>query len=431
MQEAHDPYGALRRPDYLRLLGGGILTSLGAEMQAVAVGWEIYQRTHSPGHLGLVGLAQFLPVLCFALPAGNAADRWNRKLLLMAALAIMAGASMCLAAVSLNQAPLPLMYSALILAGVGRAFSIPARWSLLPQVVPQHLLSNAVTWNSTGWQLATISGPAVGGAVIARFDPLGAYLATALCQLIGMVLASTLNVPTHRPAHGGDGVTPAPAHPWYAGAKFIWQTKPILATITLDLFAVLLGGATALLPVFAHDILFVGPVGMGWLRTAPSVGALAMALSLAHAPPLRRPGVTLLLAVAGFGFATIIFGFSENYLLSWGALALTGAFDNVSVVVRGTLIQTMTPDALRGRVASVNAVFISSSNELGALESGVLAEFVGPEYSVVLGGIGTLLVVVISMALWPELTRLSPATAATKPHESADGSDATLANPAQ
>src|SRR5262249_31375333 len=155
-------------------------------------------------------------------------------------------------------------------------------------------------WNSTGWQLATISGPAVGGVVIAKFDPLGAYLITALCQIIGMALASTLNVPMHRPAHGGDGVTPAPAHPWYAGAKFIWQTKPILATITLDLFAVLLGGATALLPVFAHDILFVGPVGMGWLRTAPSVGALAMALTLAHSPPLRRPGVTLLLAVAGF-----------------------------------------------------------------------------------------------------------------------------------
>lgn len=431
MQEAHDPYGVLRRPDYLRLLGGGILMSLGAEMQLVAALWEIYQRTHSPGHLGLVGLVQFLPILCLALPAGHAADRWNRKYLLLVALTIMAVASLSLAAVSFSQGPLPLMYAALMLAGVGRAFSIPARWSLLPQVVPPHLLSNAVTWNSSGWQLATISGPAIGGVVIARFDPLGAYLTTAVCQIVGMALASTLHVPSHRPAPGGDGVPAAPAHPWYAGAKFIWQTKPILATITLDLFAVLLGGATALLPVFAHDILFVGPVGMGWLRTAPSVGALAMALTLAHSPPLRRPGVTLLLAVAGFGIATIIFGVSENYVLSWAALALTGALDNISVVVRGTLIQTMTPDALRGRVAAVNAVFISSSNELGALESGILAEFVGPVYSVVLGGIGTLLVVAISMALWPELTRLSRAAAATKPDESADGSDATLAKPAQ
>jgi MFS family permease len=432
MQEAHDPYAALRQPNYLRLLGGGIFASLGAEMQLVAVYWEIYQRTHSPGHLGLVGLVQFLPILCLALPAGHAADRWNRKYLLLVALTIMTVASLSLAAVSLNQAPLPLMYASLILAGVGRAFSIPARWSLLPQVVPAHLLSNAVTWNSSGWQLATISGPALGGLVIARFDPLGAYLGTALFLGIGMISVSTIRMPTRPLAPGGDGAQPAPAHPWYAGAKFIWQTKPILATITLDLFAVLLGGATALLPVFAVKILEVGPTGMGLLRTAPSAGALTMALTLAHSPPLRRPGVTLLLAVAGFGIATIIFGFSKNYMLSWAALALTGALDNISVVVRGTLIQTMTPDALRGRVAAVNAVFISSSNELGALESGVVAEFVGPVYSVVLGGIGTLFVVAVSMALWPELTRLtSRPTVAAKPMEGSDGGDAAIANPAQ
>jgi MFS family permease len=408
MHESHDPYGALKQPDYRRLLAGNILASLGAEMQAVAVGWEIYQRERAAWLLGLVGLVQFLPVLCLAIPAGSLADRWNRKHLLMVALTIMTAAAAGLATISHSSGPLWIVYLLLVLAGVGRAFSIPARWSLVPQVVPPHLLRNAVTWNSTGWQLATISGPALGGIVIATFEPAGAYVATALCQAVSMVLISTIRAHSF-PLPVGRSDAPsdrALIHPWYAGVQFIWRTKLILATITLDLFAVLLGGATALLPIFAQDILEVGPVGLGWLRTAPSVGALIMALGLAHWPPQRRPGLALLGGVVGFGLATIAFGLSEIYVVSWSALALTGAFDNISVVVRGTLIQTMTPNSLRGRVAAVNAVFISSSNELGALESGLVAQFLGPVATVVLGGAGTLLVVVICVLRWPELAAL-------------------------
>jgi MFS family permease len=410
MPEPHDPYAALRQPDYRRLLAGGLLASLGAEMQAVAIGWEIYQRTNTPWLLGLVGLVQFLPVLCLALPAGHVADRANRKRLLLCALAVMASASSGLALVSFFELPLALVYGLLMVAGAARAFSIPARWAILPQVVPADVLHNAVTWNSSGWQLATISGPALGGVVIATLQPAGAYCATAICLVTAMFMITSIrsntDAPRHRPVEEGSVELPI-SQAWWAGAHFIWISKPILAAMTLDLFAVLLGGATALLPIFAKDILDVHAVGLGFLRTAPSVGALIMAVSLAHAPPLARPGIALLIAVAGFGIATIVFGFSENYALSWAALALTGGFDNVSVVVRGTLIQTMTPDALRGRVAAVNAVFISSSNELGALESGVAAQFLGPVWAVVLGGAGTLLVVLSSIGIWPDLMRLT------------------------
>jgi MFS family permease len=344
---------------------------------------------------------QFLPVLCLALPAGYAADRWNRKYLLMGALTIMVSTSTGLATVSHFEMPLGLVYVLLVIAGIGRAFSIPARWALLPQVVPTSLLNNAVTWNSSGWQLATIGGPALGGWVLAYFPPADAYLITAGCMTTSLSLISTI---APRPMHPTDSTGPVLA--WWAGAHFIWNHRPILATITIDLFAVLLGGATALLPIFAIA-LEVGPEGLGWLRAGPSVGALVMALTLAHRPPLARPGRALFAAVAGFGAATILFGLSQDFWLSWCALALTGAFDNISVVVRGTLVQTLTPDALRGRVAAVNAIFISSSNELGAFESGLVASWVGAVASVVIGGVGTLVVVVSALAKWPEMLRLT------------------------
>lgn len=401
MDEPHDPYGALKQPDYRRLLAGNVLASLGGEMQAATVGYELYQRTGEPYLLGLVGLVQFVPVLCLALPAGHLADRWNRKHLLTVALSILMMSAGGLALVSYHSGPLPLVFGLLMIAGVGRAFSIPARWSLVPQVVPPELLRNAVTWNSTGWQLATISGPFLAGVVMYAVQAVGAYVATMVCQAVGMALIVSVRLRTE-PAPLVE-----PVRSWWAGAQFIWRTKPILATITLDLFAVLLGGATALLPVFAKEILEVGEVGYGWLRSAQSVGALVMALALAHWPPSRRPGVAVVAGVVGFGAATIVFGLSELYVLSWVALALTGAFDNISVVVRGTLIQTMTPDVLRGRVASVNAVFISSSNELGALESGLVAQWLGPMATVVLGGSGTLLVAGIALWIWPELWTLS------------------------
>jgi MFS family permease len=398
----HDPYAALRSSDYLCLLAGNLLASIGTEMQSVAVGWELYQRTNSATALGLVGLVQFLPVLLLSLPAGHAADRYSRKWVLAAAQALMVLAALGLAALSYAAGPVPLVYVCLLVAGISQAFSAPARWALVPQTVPEDALANAATWNSSGWQIASVVGPACGGGVIALTDwAAPAYVLGAVCSVACILSLIPIRVRPH-----GQPVEELSLAALLAGISFVRRSKLILATITLDLFAVLLGGAVALLPIYARDILQCGPVGLGWLRAAPSLGALAMGMTLAHRPPLRRAGPTLLLAVAGFGLATIVFGLSRNLVLSFAMLAATGALDNISVVVRFTLVQLLTPDSMRGRVSAVNAIFIVSSNELGAFESGLTAQLFGPVASVVGGGIGTLVVVAAVTAIWPELLRV-------------------------
>ena len=402
MQEIHDPYAALRHADYRYLLCGNLLASIGTEMQSVAVGWELYQRTGSAAALGLVGLVQFLPVFVLSLPAGHAADRYSRRALLISAQGLMACVSLGLAILSLLHGPVSLLYLLLLLAGISQAFNSPARWALVPQVVPDKALTNAITWNSSGWQVASMLGPALGGLVIAAAGKAAAaYLLASLCSLTCARLIWRI-----RPRPVARHAEPVSLASLLAGAAFVWRTKLILATLTLDLFAVLLGGATALLPIFARDILEVGPSGLGWLRAAPSVGAFVMAIALAHRAPLRRAGPTFLAAVAGFGLATVVFGLSRSFALSFCALVLTGALDNISVVVRGTLVQVLAPDAMRGRISAVNAIFISSSNQLGAFESGITAELFGPVLSVVGGGIGTILVVLAVMWAWPEVLRL-------------------------
>ncbi len=402
MADEHDPYAALRHRDYRRLLGGTILAGLGSEVQATAVGWEVFEQTGRNDLIGYVGLVQFLPVLLFSLPAGQAADRYSRKGQLAVALGLLAVASLGLAARSFLGADIRLVYPCLLLAGIGRAFSAPARWALVPTVVPAEHLGNAVTWNSSGWQVAFAVGPSLGGLVIALTSgAAAAYLIAAACAVVTAVLIITIT--PQSPPRAVEGRSLASL---LAGAKFIGRTKLILATITLDLFAVLFGGAIALLPAYAKEILHVGPIGFGWLRAAPALGALGMAVALAHRPPLRRAGRTLLWAVAGFGVATIVFGLSQNFVLSFVMLAVTGALDNISVVVRGTLVQVLTPDAMRGRVSAVNAIFIDSSNRLGDFESGMTAQWFGPVASVVGGGVGTILVVLSVMALWPEVLRL-------------------------
>lgn len=402
MQDQHDPYAALRSRDYRLLLTGSLLAHTAGEMQAVGVGWELYRRTGEPAALGLVGLAQFLPVFLLSLPAGHAADRYNRKGLLLLAQALAALASGGLAALSFVQGPVPLYYVCICLAGISQAVSMPARWSLVPLVVPDRDLHNAVTWNSSSWQIASLLGPALGGGILGWLEQAApTYTAAA-----GFALASAACALPMRPRISQRQTETVSLASLMAGLRFVWQTKPILATITLDLFAVLLGGATALLPIFQKDVLGVGPAWLGWLRAAPSLGALLMALVLAHRGPLRRPGWAMLWSVAGFGAATVGFGLSRDPWLSFGLLALTGALDNVSVVVRGTLVQVLTPDAMRGRVTAVNGIFISSSNELGAFESGVTAQWFGPIISVIGGGIGTIVVVLAVAAAWPEVLRL-------------------------
>jgi MFS family permease len=398
----HDAYAALRYPGYRRLWGAMISSAIALEMLTVAVGWELYERTNSKAALGYVGLVQFLPVLLLALPAGHAADRFSRKWQFVAAQLLAALTTVGLGILSSREGPIAGIYIALTILGVARAFISPARSALLPAVVPREVLSNAVAWNSGGWQIASTLGPTLGGALIAWMGQVSIVyqIAASMSAFSALLVANSKPRETERATGAHDFASLA------AGVKFVWTTRLILATITLDLFAVLLGGAVALLPVYAKDILHVGPTGFGWLRAAPSIGAIVMALVLAHRPPLRRAGPTLMLSVAGFGVATIVFGISGSPWLSFAALAISGALDNISIVVRGTLVQLMTPEVMRGRVSAVTTIFIVCSNELGAFESGIAAEWLGTVPSVVIGGIGTLVVVGVVSQMFPELRKL-------------------------
>jgi MFS family permease len=418
MPADHNPYEALAYRDYRCLLAGNVCASIGAEIQATAVGWELYQRTDSAALLGLAGLAQFLPVLLLALPAGQAADRFNRRGLLQFAQGTMALGSLGLALLSLWQGPVGLIFLCLVLAGVSRAVGMPARSSLVPLVVPFECIGNAITWNSSGWQIANVAGPALGGLMLALGRPVWAYLVAGSCSLACVLLLVPI-----RPRPALRSTESRSLSFLLAGVRFVRRTELLLAAITLDLFAVLLGGATALLPIYARDILKVGPTGLGWLRAAPALGALLMALVLAHHPPRRHAGQALLWSVAGFGLATVVFGFSTNVILSFAMLALTGALDNVSMVVRGTLLHRLTPDEMRGRVTAVNAVFISSSNELGAFESGATAALFGPVVSVVGGGVGTILVVLLVVLRWPQLARLGQLHQPEASHRDAEATE--------
>lgn len=403
MSTPHDAYAALRHRDYRLLLSAGMLTTIGLEVQAVAVGWELFQRTNSAWYLGLTGLVQFLPVLVLALPAGQAADRYSRKLLFQLALATFALTSVGLTLLSVYEGPIGLILGCLFVSGVARSFSAPARTSLLPQLVPLEVLPNAVTWNASGWQFANVFGPALGGGLLYVVPPAATYAFAAVTAFASVWLLLPIR-PQERPRAPVDRSLAS----LLAGVRFVLRTDLLLAAITLDLFAVLLGGATALLPLYAEQILEVGSLGFGVLRAAPAVGALLMAVTLAHLPPLKRPGIAMLLSVLGFGVATIVFGLSTSFPLSLVMLLLTGALDNISIVVRGTLMQVLTPDEMRGRVAAVNIVFVSSSNELGAFESGATAEWFGPVRAVVGGGVGTILIVLLVAAAWPKLARLGP-----------------------
>lgn len=397
----HDPYAALRFWNFRLYMAGNALAIFGTQMQTAAVQWEVFERTHSKLMLGLIGLVQFLPMIALTLPAGHQADRAHRKAIVMLAMLSLAVCSLFLAWVSSTGGPVSWMFGALLMSGVARAFLQPAKAALLPHIVPRQVFSNAVTWNMSGFQVAAIIGPAACGQLIGYFKlAWPVYLVDACSTFTFFLFLAMIRVPRHAVT-----ATAATADALLAGFRFVSRNKIILAAITLDMFAVLLGGAVALLPVYADDILFVGPVGFGWLRTAPAVGALVFSFVLAHRPPIEQSGKTLLWTVVGFGIATIVFGVSRSYWLSLTMLFLTGAFDIVSVIIRHTLVQLLTPDEMRGRVSAINSVFIGASNELGSFESGLVAEVFTPVVSVVSGGVGTLLVVAGVAWLWPELRR--------------------------
>jgi MFS family permease len=399
--DRHDPIAALRHRDYRLLTLGKFVGVLGEQMLGVAIGWELYERTHTPLALGMVGLVQVIPVFVFALPAGDTADRFDRKRIVFLMEVLVALASVGLTFLSATVGPLVLVYGCLFLLGLARAFKEPAASALVAHAVPVEAFANAATWNSGAWQLATVAGPALGGLAIWFFGsatPVYAMNAGAAAIYFLLIAATRIHAPVEQRE-------PMSLSSFAAGLQFVWRTKIILAAITLDLFAVLLGGATALLPIFAKDILGVGPAGLGWLRAAPAAGAILSAAVIATRPPFKKAGKTLLWAVTGFGAATIVFGLSRSFALSLVMLALLGGLDQISVIIRGTLMLVRTPDALRGRVAAVHNVFVGASNELGEFESGVAAALFGPVIAVVGGGIGTLLIVLLVLRIWPEVAR--------------------------
>jgi MFS family permease len=410
-----DAYAAVRHPFVRRFAVGRFTAIAGWQMINVAVGWQLYERTGDAWALGLVGVFELTPVLLLMVVAGNAADRYPRRNVAMFAHGLVALAAIGLALVSRLNGPTIAIYSLLALIGTGRAFASPSVSTILPQLLAPEEFANANAWLSSIFQLAAISGPAMGGVLIAETGTATLpFAAAAVGQLVFIGILRTLPSPRQVTAaagsHAARGTSGSgrSAHDVFAGFRFIRRNPLFLAAITLDLFAVLFGGAVALLPIFAKDLLEVGPAGLGWLRAAPGVGALTMALATTRLRPWPRPGHALLIAVAGFGLATIGFGLSRSFALSLACLFLTGVFDNVSVVIRLTLEQTITPDHLRGRVSAINYVFVGFSNEFGAFESGATAALFGPTLSVIGGGVATLFVVAIVRGVWPELARLGP-----------------------
>lgn len=398
----YDPLAAMRFRDYRLFTIGRVLLFTGGQMQTVALGWELYERTNSPMALGGIGLAQVLPMIALTLITGHVADKNDRKKITLLAMLLLMFCSLTLAAISYYQGAVFLIYACLLLTGVARAFLKPAGDALMWQLIPTSAFTNAATWNSSSFQLASVIGPALGGFSIALFrSATGVYILSAIAALSCFFLTAAI-----KPQKTNFKKEPISLKTLVAGAEFVWNNQLILAAITLDLFAVLLGGAVALLPVFAKDILHAGPVELGYLQAAPSIGALIMAALLVYLPPIRKAGTALLWSVVGFGIVTIIFGLSRWVWLSLLMLALSGALDSISVVIRHTLVQIRTPDHLRGRVAAINSVFISASNELGGFESGLTAALFGPVFSVVGGGIGTILVVVATAMIWPEIRKL-------------------------
>src|SRR3954447_16791871 len=354
------------------------------EMQSVAVGWQIYEITRRPLDLGLVGLAQFLPVILLFLPAGHAPDLFNRKkLVLLCYVGFAACYALLFEIARAKTHNVSIIYAVLVLLGVVRAFNAPAGRSLLPLLVPVEVFPSAVAWNATVFQGATILGPALGGVLYAVFKgAAGVYgIALGVTALATITLVRVMLTQPERP-HEEVSVRTA-----LAGLHYIWTHKLILGAISLDLFAVLLGGAVALLPVYAREILHSGPWGLGLLRTAPGIGAAVMAVLLARRPLRGKSGPTLLWAVAGFGIFTIIFGVSHNLTISLVPLFLLGASDMISVIIRATLTQLATPDEMRGRVTAVDMIFIGTSNEFGQFESGVTAQWFGTVPAVILGGV--------------------------------------------
>lgn len=388
------PYAALRIPDFRLFISARFCTTLAIQIQSVAVAFQIYELTGDPLSLGMIGLAEAIPSIGVSLYAGHVADIMQRKKIIVTCISTLLFCSLALLLFTLEPGKNLLtfgvfpIYAVIFISGIARGFFSPALFSFMPQLVPRELYANAITWNSTLWETAAIAGPALGG-ILYVFGVHIAYTVDVVLMIAGLSLAVMVHNKPLPEITGEEGV----AEKIKAGLKFVFNNKLILSAISLDLFAVLFGGAVALLPIFADQILHTGAVGLGVLRAAPSVGALLMAFYITHNPIQKNTGKTLLYCVAGFGVCMIFFAISTNFWLSLAMLIVSGSFDCVSVIIRGTLLQTLTPENMKGRVSAVNHIFIGSSNEIGMFESGVAAKLMGTVRSVIFGGCMTLIVV--------------------------------------
>ena len=427
-----DNYAVFRLRDFRLYLTGRLFAVIGAQMLTVAVGWELYERTNSALALGMVGLVEMIAMIACTLPAGHIADNVNRKRIILTALVVNSCASLGLALISWNHAPVVWIYTCLFTSAASRTFLWPASSAFLTSLVPREMFPRAVTWNSGMFQLSSVAGPALGGALIALLKNHSAHPAAFIYLInFGTALTCFYTVKMIRAQQADRRGEPMTLKSLATGFNFVFSQRLILGLITLDMFAVFLGGATALLPVFAKDILHAGAGGLGLLQSALPFGSVLCALYLAHRPPLQKAGRALLWCVVVFGLATILFGLFNQYAfgqwfgltlpnhvwfwLAFAMLFVCGAVDNVSVVVRHTSVQLLTPDEKRGRVSAVNSLFIGTSNELGGFESGFVAHLAGPAVgnaittgaiiSVVTGGIGTVLVVGAVAYFWPEIRR--------------------------
>jgi MFS family permease len=405
----HDAYAVLKVRDFRLFMFFRFFTTIAFQMQGLIVGWQVYELTKDPLALGLIGLAEALPNIATALYAGHAADRYNRKRIIVAfTLLFLVGTTM-LFLFSIRSLGLVAafgvfpIYLVVMISGISRSFLYPSIVALMSQLIPRHLYTNASTWNSTMWHVAAITGPALGGLIYGFLGVRVAYMTVLFFLMVALIL---LSVVKNRPVPPFDAAERLLSR-LSSGLKFVFSNQVLLGAMSLDMFAVLFGGAVSMLPIFAAEVLMVGPQGLGFLRAAPMAGAVVMSLFMAHRPPMVHAGRFLMIGVAGFGISIICFALSRNFYLSMALLMLSGMFDNISVIIRATAMQLITPDEMRGRVASVNAIFIGSSNEIGSFESGVAAKLMGLIPSVIFGGIMTLSIVGFTSRFAPKLRRLN------------------------
>jgi MFS family permease len=392
------PYAALKIPDFRLFISARFCVTLAIQIQAVVVAWQVYEMTKDPLSLGLIGLAEAIPSIGVSLYAGHVADSVQRKKIIIVCLTTLLICSVALLSFTVDVGAFLLdygvvpIYTVIFISGIARGFLTPAIFSYMPQLVPRALYPNAVTWNSTLWETASIGGPALGGFLYGFLGITASYLTDVLLMAGGMLLIIGVSKKPLPQTTDEQGIV----EKIRSGLRFVFRNPIILSAISLDLFAVLFGGAVALLPIFADEILMVGKEGLGILRSAPSVGALLMAVYITHHPIMKNTGKILLYCVAGFGVSIIFFALSTNFWLSLFLLMLSGMFDCISVIIRGTLLQTLTPENMKGRVSAVNHIFIGSSNEIGMFESGVAARLMGVVPSVIFGGCMTILVVTVT-----------------------------------